>query len=343
MMLDLREMNSYLSGFVVSVYVFGYAVGPLIISPLSEIYGRVPMYLICNVLFVVFTVLCGLAQNLSTLAVFRFFAGCGGSSAFALGPASVADMIPLKRRGAMIAVLGMAYNLGPAIAPTVGSYLNDAKGWRWIFWLTSILGGVCLIASFGLSETYEPVLIRRKAARLRKQTGNENLRSRLDSNSSHRQILRSAMLRPLKLLFLAPNVLLVSFLTAVGYGYMYILYTTLPAIWTMSYTWKPKNIGLAYLGTAVGNLLGMVCGGLASDAIVKKRAAQGDTRPENRLLPMIFFWPLTTVGLIIYGWTAQKQYHWIIPLVGTAIFGMGSMSSLVRIFVSQTAEHFDID
>jgi multidrug resistance protein len=333
MMQDFEESDLYLSAFVISVYVLGYAVGPLIISPLSEVYGRVVMYHICNMVFLVFTCLCGICHHLGTLAVMRFFAGCGGSAAFALGPATVADLVSFEKRGGMYAVLGMAYNLGPAISPLVGSYLNAARGWRWIFWLTGILGGLCAVAACALSESYEPVLLRRKAQHLRKETGNTNLHSVLDINrpASNTQILVGAMLRPLRMLFLLPNVFLVSLLTAVGYGYVYLLYTTLPATFTAIYGWPSKNIGLAYLGAAVGNLLGMACGGPLSDFIVRRRAAKGDNRPENRLIPMMFFWPLVTIGLIMYGWTAQKEYHWIWPLFGTAIFGMGAMSAIVSI------------
>lgn len=54
----------------------------------------------------------------------RFLAGCGGSSVFA--PSSVADMVREDRRGAVIAIIGMAYNLGPTVSPVVGSRVNEA-------------------------------------------------------------------------------------------------------------------------------------------------------------------------------------------------------------------------
>lgn len=341
MMEDFGEVDIYLSAFVISIYVLGYAVGPLIIGPLSEVYGRLVMYHVCNVIFTVFTTLCGITQNLKMLAILRFFAGCGGASAFALGPATVSDLVPFERHGGMYAVLGIAYNLGPAVSPLVGSDLHDALGWRWIFWLTGILGGVCTVATFTLSETYEPVLLRRKAYRLRKERHNPNLYSVLDSNRSvsSTRILVGAMLRPLRMLLLLPNVFLVSLLTAVGYGYMYILYTTLPSIFLGIYDWEPKQIGLAYLGTAIGNILGMICGGPLSDFIVKRHAARGDMRPENRLIPMIFLWPLVTAGFIVFAWTAEKECAWYWPLIGTAIFGMGAMSAIVSTYGPKTPVH----
>lgn len=194
------------------------------------------------------------------------------------------------------------------------------------------MGALCLLTSFTfLSETYEPVLLRRKAARLRRETHNPHLYSTFDTNHSipKSQILLSAMLRPLKMLFLLPNVFFLSLITAVGYGYMYILYTTITTTFTYDYGWTRKNVGLAYLGSAVGNLLAMVIGGKGSDFIVKKCQAKGDTRPENRLLLMIFFWPLVAVGFILYGWSAEMVWPWWWPMIGSAIFGMGSMSAIV--------------
>jgi multidrug resistance protein len=331
MMQDLTENDVYLSAFVVSSYVLGYAVGPLVVGPLSEIYGRVWLYHICNLLFVGFTCGCAVSHNLRVLAFMRFFAGWGGSSVFTLGPASIADMILPERRGPLLAVIGIMYNLGPAISPVVGSYVNDWRNWRWVFGITALMGAVGTLAGFvGLSETYAPILLERKAGRLRSWTGNQALRSGLGSGLSPWQTFKTAISRPLEMLLL-PNVLLVSFLTATGYGFMYILYTTIPTTFTDIYHWKLKHTGYAYLGTAVGNILGLVVGAGIGGAFTKKRAARGDMKPGNKLFLMMFMWPLVGVGLIMYGWTAQTTVHWMAPLVGSVLFGAGAMSAIVSI------------
>ncbi|KAI4959130.1 hypothetical protein J4E86_002851 [Alternaria arbusti] len=136
------------------------------------------------------------------------------------------------------------------------------------------------------------------------------------------------MVMPLRMLFLSRPIFFTSLLTAIGYGSLYILYTTIPTTFVETYGWAPKNLGLAYLGTAVGNLIGMLGGGAISDSLVKRKALKGDMRPENRLLPMIFWFPLVSIGLFIYAWTAQYGVHWIAPLIGTAVFGAGSMSAI---------------
>ncbi|KAI5372111.1 hypothetical protein J4E82_009167 [Alternaria postmessia] len=301
-MKDFRSTDAYLSAFVLSIYVLGYAFGPLLISPLSEQYGRLPLYHLCNVLFTICTLACGRANSLGVLAVFRFLAGVGGSSVFALAPSSLGDLMVKEKRGGVMALIGLAYNLGPAISPTAGSYLNAAKGWRWIFYLTAILGGIGTVLSMlCLSETYEPVLLRRKTVRLRNETGNENLRARpdVDTAASKLESFGTAMFMPLRMLLLSRPIFFTSLLTAISYGYIYVLYTTLPTTFVETYKWAPKILGLAYLGTAFGNLIGMLGGAAISDNLVKQRALRGDTRPENRLLPMIFWWPLFFTGTYI--------------------------------------------
>jgi multidrug resistance protein len=333
MMQDFGENDVYLSAFVVSSYVLGYAVGPLIVGPLSEIYGRVWLYHICNLLFVGFTCGCAASHSLRMLAVMRFFAGWGGSSVFTLGPASTADMVRPERRGPFLAVIGVMFNLGPAVSPVIGSYVNVWRNWRWVFILTAVMGAVGTLAGFaGLSETYAPILLEGKTRRLRSWTGNHALRSGLESGLSPWQTFRTAILRPLKMLLL-PNILLASFLTATGYGFMYILYCTFPTTFTHVYHWQPKHIGYGYLGTAMGNVLGLGLGAGINGAICKKKAAKGDTKPENQIFLMMFMWPLVGVGLIMYGWTAQNGVHWMAPLVGSALFGAGAMSAVVSVSI----------
>jgi MFS family permease len=97
---------------VVSIYILGFAIGPLLISPLSEIYGRYPVYVVCNIMFLIFTIACAVAQTIDQLIVFRFFAGCFGVCPVTLGGASISDLIPQEKRGASMSLFGMGPLMG---------------------------------------------------------------------------------------------------------------------------------------------------------------------------------------------------------------------------------------
>lgn len=108
---EFHETSDTLAALVVSVFLLGFAVGPLLISPLSEIYGRRPVYVVCNVGFIVFTVACAVASSMPQLIVFRFFAGCFGVSPVTLGGATIADMIAREKRGTAMSLYAMGMSL----------------------------------------------------------------------------------------------------------------------------------------------------------------------------------------------------------------------------------------
>jgi multidrug resistance protein len=136
---DFGTTNELLATFVVSVYLLGFAFGPLFIAPLSEMYGRYIIYMVCNILFVIFAVACGLAKNMGQLIVFRFLHGVAGVSPLTIGGGSIADMMPVEKRGGAMAVWAMGPLLGPVFGPVAGGYLVESKGWQWVFWLLAIM------------------------------------------------------------------------------------------------------------------------------------------------------------------------------------------------------------
>lgn len=115
-MKTFHSTNETLGAFVTSVYILGYAFGPLVIAPLSELYGRVGVYNVCNFIFLVFSIACAVANNLSALIVFRLLAGIAASCPITLGSGTIADIMPLEQRGKAMA----SWIVGPLVGPTFG-------------------------------------------------------------------------------------------------------------------------------------------------------------------------------------------------------------------------------
>jgi multidrug resistance protein len=333
LMREFHSSNQTIASFVVSVYVLGYAIGPLIIAPLSELYGRLIIYHACNVLFLVFTIACAVAPNMGSLIFFRLMEGCAGSAPLTIGGGSIADMIVQEKRGGAMAIFALGPLLGPVIGPVAGGYVSQAKGWRWVFWVITMAGGALAISSFiFMRETYEPTLLGRRTARLRNETNNPNLYSKFENTSrSTSDIFLKAIVRPTKMLFLSPIVFVLSLYMAVVYGYLYLLFTTLTLVFEYKYHFSSGNVGLTFLGIGVGSLLGLVIFGLVSDALVKHMARKGEMKPEYRLPPLIPGSLLIPIGLFWYGWTAEKGVHWILPILGTMFVGLGLMATFMPI------------
>lgn len=146
-MAQFHSSSITLASFVVSVYLLGYAFGPLLMAPLSEYYGRLYVYHGSNVLFIIFTIACAVSQNLDSLIVFRFFAGCFGSTPLVLGSGTIGDMFPQEERGKVMALWGIGPLIGPGtmfpcvrivetdnitvVGPIAGGFLSEDAGWRW--------------------------------------------------------------------------------------------------------------------------------------------------------------------------------------------------------------------
>lgn len=136
---EFHSDNLELGSFVVSVYVLGYAFGPLIIAPMSELYGRLVIYHTCNVLFVILTVACAVSSNFNMLIGFRFLEGTFGSCPLTIGGGTIADMIVQEKRGAVMAIWALGPLMGPVIGPVAGGYVTQSIGWRWVFWIIAIV------------------------------------------------------------------------------------------------------------------------------------------------------------------------------------------------------------
>lgn len=334
-MATYHSSDPLLSSFVVSVWVLGYFFGPLFLGPLSELYGRLPVYLVCNVLFTVFNVATAVSPSLSALIVFRFLAGTFGGCPITIGAGTFGDTIKPASRGKIIAIWSLGPIMGPILGPIIGGYMGESVGWRWICWTLAIASGAGAIASFIFQEeTYPPILLERKVRRLRKETGNANLH-RAGNKEARKpsQVFARAIIRPLKLLFLSPSVAALSLYQGMVYGYLYLLFTTFPTVFSGQYHFNTGTIGLTYLGLGIGSLIGLAAAGAMSDRLLKKLASKGDYKPEYRLPPLIPSAFCIPVGLFWYGWSAQAKTHWIVPLLGTVFVGIGANVLMVSRFI----------
>lgn len=137
-MQEFGSSNDTLGILAVSIYVLGYAFGPLILAPLSEMYGRLALYHSTTIVFILMNVACARSTNMPMLVVFRFLAGLIGSCPLTLGPGSIADCFRQEERGFVIAIWTLPILLGPAVGPVAGGYITDYLGWRADFWFLVI-------------------------------------------------------------------------------------------------------------------------------------------------------------------------------------------------------------
>ncbi len=247
--LQAFDSNNYLyTTLLVSIWELGEVVGPLLIAPLSELYGRLPVYNAANILFIVFAIGGAAATNIHMLIAFRFLNGMSVASV-TLNPGIVGDLFIKEQRGRALSLMGLAPMLGPVAGPIIGSYLGKAAGWRWTFWLPSILGAVLeVLFLFVYRETYRVRLLGQKAGNMRKDTGNQELRSKYDKGESSSRVFKAAIVRPMQMLIFSPVVFLLSLYVSVVYGYLYLILTTITEVFENVYGFPEDTVGLTFLG-----------------------------------------------------------------------------------------------
>ncbi|KAL1959396.1 hypothetical protein VTO42DRAFT_2199 [Malbranchea cinnamomea] len=309
----------------VTVFVIGFGVGPMAFAPMSEMFGRKPVYVVTLGVAVIFEIPCAVAKNTATLMVCRAIDGIAFSAPMTLVGGTLADLWRNEERGVPMAAFSAAPFIGPAIGPLVGGWLQLA-GWRWLYWIQLIMSGVIwAIITFTMPETYAPTLLAKRAKKLRKQENNDKYvtEQELDSRPLGEK-LRLFLLRPFQLLFLEPIVLLLSIYMSVLYGLLYMFFVAYPVVYEKGKGYSPGITGLMFIPLALGVILSAVCSPLVNKHYLKICAQYGGKPPaEKRLIPMMLSCWLIPIGLFIFAWTSYPQIHWFGPAIGGFPVGFG--------------------
>ncbi|KAH3977678.1 hypothetical protein HBH70_184390 [Parastagonospora nodorum] len=320
-----------MSQIPLSIFVLGYAVGPLFLGPLSEIYGRVIILQLSNLFYLLNNLGCGFAQTSGQLMAFRFLSGLGGSAPLAISGGVISDTFFPEQRGRAISIYSLAPLLGPAIGPILGGFISQDTTWRWCFYATTIFSAVMQCFSlFFLEETYAPKLLQWKRDKLSEETGNRELYTEYDdADRTLLSTLKMAIKRPFKLLFTQPIVQVLACYMAFIYGLMYLMLSTFPLLWTDRYGQSASMGSLNYISMAVGFFLGVQISAPFNDMLYRrlKKKNNGAGKPEFRIPIMVPASLLVPIGLFWYGWSAQAKLHWIMPNIGACIFCAGTIVS----------------
>ncbi|KAJ5782326.1 hypothetical protein N7457_004100 [Penicillium paradoxum] len=312
----------------VTLYVLGFASGPTVWAPASELIGR--RWPICIGMFgySLFTIATATSKDVQTLMLTRFFAGFFSASPIAIVPAVYADIYNNQTRGVAIAMFAMAVFVGPFASPFTGGFITMSYlGWRWTMYISSIMGwlatGLCLVF---LKETYAPAVLVEKAAILRRQTHNWGIRARQEEiELDWGELLTNNFSRPFRMLFTEPIVFLISLWMSFVYGLMYALLSAYPVVFQGIHGMNLGVGALPFIGLIIGEFLAGAYTMYDQKAYLKKLAANNNIPvPEWRLPPAILGGLCFCVGLFWYGWTGwTKSIHWMAPTASGVVTGFG--------------------
>lgn len=318
-----------LSTVGLSVYVLGIALGPLLTSPLSEWFGRKPIYLASWFMFTIWNIPPAVAKKIPIIIISRFFAGFTGGTFLAVSGGTVRDLFTDDTIQKPMALVSSAPFIGPCFGPLIGGFINFNVHWRWTYYFV-IIWSVVLLASIAIltPETHHKSRLQSVVKTLRKETGNHRYEATVDHNNQTKgRMLLTSLLRPFQLLVLEPMCLCLSLYSALLLGILYLFFGAFPLVFQKQYGMNLWQIGLTFLGIIVG----MIFAAASTPIWTRTRAfllggskTEPEVRhPEYRLPPAILGGFLIPIGLFWFGWTTRPSIHWVVPVLGSGIFGFG--------------------
>jgi DHA1 family multidrug resistance protein-like MFS transporter len=318
-----------------SLYVLGFATGPICWAPLSELRGRKLPIVLGMFGFTVFQFAVATAKDLQTIMLCRFFGGFFGACPIAVVAAVFSDIYNNRHRGLAITVFSMTVFMGPLFAPFIGGVIVDSYlGWRWTEYIAGIMGALALVLDIlFFQETYPPVILIEKAAELRRWTKNWGIHAKQEEiEIDFRELIQKNFSRPLKILVTEPIVLLLSIYMAFIYGLLYLFMTAYPIVFQQIHGFNKGLGGLPYFGMVVGQLLAGMYIILQQPQYNRKLQANNDIPiPEWRLPPAIIGGIAFAGGLFWFGWGGYKaSIHWIVPTLSGLLTGFGLLAIFLQ-------------
>lgn len=219
---------------------------------------------------------------------------------------------------------------GPVLGPVIGGFAAQAEGWKWTIWELMWLSGFSLVVHiFLFPETSHENILYRRCRRLRRLTRNPQITCDVEKGIeriSGRYVLMNIVVKPILLNFKEPMVFLLNLYTALIYGLLYIWFESFGIVFPEFYHFNLGQEGLAFIGILVGTLVTIP---LYSWWLHKHLEPKFDEHcrlaPEARLpaacvgsffIPICLFW---------FGWSSRPDIHWIMPVIGSAFFAVGSL------------------
>ncbi|KAI9019436.1 major facilitator superfamily domain-containing protein [Phycomyces nitens] len=309
----------------VAIFVLFTGIGPLFWAPLSERVGRRWVYISAMGMYTIVTIICGISKHIGMFFTFRILQAIFACVGQAIGGGSASDMFDSQDRGKAMSFYMFGTVLGPAIAPMIGGFITQYLGWRWIFYIKTMIGGTLTIVTFlFVKETlYIP----------------PGSQPQSDAKQSFFSKIKFNPFGSLGLL-LKPYIFLVCLPVSGAFGFFYLLVTILPATYYGLYDFSTSSVGLAFFAGGVGNTLGSIVAGLVSDRCYFWQISRNNNirKIEYRLTPLYFGIPFLIFGGLLYGWLLHFHVPSFPPLIGYALYTFGTMftMTIANTYLSET-------
>ncbi|KAJ7487470.1 MFS general substrate transporter [Mycena galericulata] len=326
-LMDAYHLSEELATLAISLFVAGYCVGPLLWGPLSEQYGRRPLFIYPFAVYTLFQVGAALSKNGASILVFRFLGGVFAASPLSNSGAILADIWDSNERGKAMAMFTLAPFAGPTLGPTIAGFIaTTGTDFRWVFWVMALFAGTCcLLTILTLPETYAPIIYVRMAEKKRLETGDDAWKAPLEITTfSFLERAENVVARPFKVLFQEPMLLAITVYMSFVYGCLYINFEAYPIVFTEGHHLNAGISGLMFLPIMLGGAVAVTISVLVFNPRYEREAARlapHAVPPEFRLEMALFAAPIYAVAFFWFGWTSFPSVSLWAPLMSGLAMG----------------------
>lgn len=310
----------------VSLFIAGYAVGPLLWAPLSALVGTLPVLAISVLGTLVFQIPVAVATNVQTVIICRFLIGVIGSGVLAVGSGMFAEVWDEGTRGVAVALGVTGMNMASTIGPLAGVYILERWGWRAISWVTLVMtGGVGISCILWLREPQRAVILRRRAQRIQRETGNSRYHAAgQKGNITFADLIHKYGVMPVQMIIQEPILIVITLYLILVYGTLYLSYQLFPYAFVHNHGWGTTTSYLPFISTFLGVFFAWVFASYYTLTTYRAKLERRETTPEDRLVPMMFGAVILPPALIWFGWAART--HWIAQVLAIFFIGLALQS-----------------
>lgn len=313
-----------------SLFIAGFASGPVIWGPASELYGRKVPMLLATFGGALFNTVTGASTTFPQIMIFRFLAGFISAAPVSVSGGAFSDMFEIRQRGTAMVIFTSSIFSIPILAPIVGAALVQHTTWRWIQYLMGMMGFLAfLLLFFFLPESYVPVILTKKARDLRESSGNwgihhphENIKINIKT------IFSRTVAKPVRMLTYEPILLLVSIYTAFVYGMFYLSLISYPVVFHTGYKMSRFVSTLPYIAQSIGMIFGTL---LILFVFEPRYRSLKVLKPRDRLPPAIIGGFMYSIGMFYFAWGGNypDKIHWMVPTSSGLCTGAGTILILI--------------
>lgn len=340
-----------------SLYVLGLAFGPMTLAPLSEYYGRRPVYIISYGIFLLLLLGTTYVESLGPFLLLRLASGYFSSTTISNFGGTIADLFHHHDTGLPMSWFLWAATGGSPTGFVLFSFIAQGRGWHEVFrvmFFICLAFWIVLAASlFSIGETRHSVILLQRAKRLRKQTGNESLEVPDDlKQRGPRQLFGTALARPFRFLAGEAIVQFGALYNGFLYGLSFLFNGAFHIIFgPQGYGFNTIGVGICFMGIVVGITFGLLTN-VFQERYYQRRVKLANNRdvPEARVHYAKIAAIVLPLSLLAFAFLATPSIHPIWPIIASAFWGWSfyTLSRLarrypfMRIFTNGNSTH-DID